>query len=130
MARHFTVDEANALLPILTPVIQGIQTLHRQMMELVQDIAEFETRAAGNGHGEGTDVISPNRSLHKVRREIEQRLSYLQGVGVQLKDADEGVVDFPSRMFDREVYLCWRLGEPSVAHWHDTESGFGGRQPL
>src|SRR5262249_59086050 len=59
--------------------------------------------------------------------EYEQEL---RGLGVELKDYFTGLIDFPCKMDDREVYLCWRLGEPEVAHWHELEAGFAGRQKL
>lgn len=129
MARHFTVDEANELIPTLTPVLEDMQGLRRQMLEAAREIAEFEARISRNGHGDA-EVLKPNKTFARLRSELEQRLMYLQGIGVHVKDIDEGIIDFPSRMFDREVYLCWRLGEPAVGHWHDIDSGFGGRQPL
>ena len=62
--------------------------------------------------------------------EMQKALDELDGLGVQLKDIDQGLVDFPSRRDGRVVYLCWRLGEETIAWWHDVDTGFAGRQPL
>ena len=61
--------------------------------------------------------------MHEYERELEQ-------LGVELKDYYTGLIDFPCWMDGREVYLCWRLGEPDVAHWHEVTEGFAGRQTL
>jgi hypothetical protein len=60
-------------------------------------------------------------------REFEQELVNL---GVELKDYQTGLIDFPCWMDDHEVYLCWRLDEPEVAHWHEMDAGFAGRRKL
>ena len=62
--------------------------------------------------------------------EFQSILLELKGLGVLLKDIDMGLVDFPSRRDGREIYLCWRKGEPRVAFWHDMDSGYAGRRPL
>jgi hypothetical protein len=128
--RQYTVEEANAQLPTLTAILEDLQRLRARMLTIAQMVTEFELRAAQNGHGEGSDALNPENDLRDVRAEMEQRLLYLQGLGIQLKDIENGIVDFPSRMFGRDVYLCWRLGEEQVAHWHDMEAGFAGRRPL
>ena len=65
-------------------------------------------------------------ALDTLRREVEG----LSAMGLILRDADSGLVDFPSRLEGREVFLCWRLGQDRVTHWHGPESGFAGRKPL
>ena len=73
-----------------------------------------------------TIVVEYERDQRKMR-EFEQELAEL---GVELKDYFTGLIDFRCRMDGREVYLCWRLGEPAVAHWHELDAGFSGRQKL
>jgi hypothetical protein len=128
--RHFTVEEANVLVPTLTAVLQDLQRLHQRMLGIAEDVAAFETLALQNGHGGDSPALVPDNDMTPVRQEIEQRLLYLQGIGVQLKGIAEGIVDFPARMWGRDVYLCWHLGEETVSHWHDIDAGFAGRQPL
>ena len=128
--RQFTVAEANDLLPLLTPALEDIRRIHGRILEAVQAVREFEQRAASNGHGENSRVFDPELDTAKLQAEMEQRLRYLHGIGVVLKDIEHGILDFPTRMHGRDVYLCWRLGEESVGYWHDIEAGFAGRQPL
>jgi hypothetical protein len=61
---------------------------------------------------------------------MEEYVRELKALGVELKDYFTGLIDFPSLMDGRPVYLCWRLGEPEVAHWHELEAGVAGRQKL
>jgi len=61
---------------------------------------------------------------------MQERMVFLEAQSIVLKDIQHGIIDFPSRMYDRDVYLCWRLGEDSVSHWHDVDAGFAGRRPL
>ena len=87
-------------------------------------------QAIQNGHVTKTDIISPQKDLRRIYGDIRQRLVYLQEIGVHVKDVEHGILDFPTRMWGRDVYLCWRLGEESVNHWHDMDAGFAGRRPL
>lgn len=128
--RHFTVDEANALIPMLVPILGELRELYQRMSQVALEVHDFETRASQNGHGERTNVFSPGHDLRQIHADLEQRVLYLRALGCQLKDIEHGVLDFPSRMFGRDVYLCWRLGEDRVGHWHDIDAGFAGRQPL
>jgi hypothetical protein len=128
--RHFTVEEANALIPLLAPVLLDLREVYHRFQEAVDKIEEFEVRAGQNGHGEGAGGLPRELDLPPIKHELEQRLNYLSGIGVQLKDIEEGVLDFPSRMYGQDVLLCWRLGESEVAHWHSEDDGFAGRRPL
>ncbi len=68
--------------------------------------------------------------LEKEVKLFEQHLEQFAGLGVELKDLDEGLVDFYAVRGDKLVYLCWKEGEDQIRHWHDLESGFGGRRPM
>ena len=128
--RHFTLDEANALLPSLIPVLEELRDLYGRVLTAADVVQDFERRAVQNGHGQGHQVFSPGYDLRQLHQEMQSRLQYLEGIGLHLKDLENGILDFPTRMFGRDVYLCWRLGEERVAYWHDMDAGFAGRQPL
>ncbi len=121
--RHFTREEANALLPKLTPLLAQLQEAKEQLTdteahELLSDAAP------SNGGGD------PGQQVGVAFLEVRRLLEALEGSGIVLRDIDRGLVDFPAHLDGREVYLCWELGEDEVAHWHDLEAGYGGRQPL
>ena len=119
--KQYSVDEANALLPFLAPALVEL----REKFEEATEIRVLLTKAAsGNGWSDKRDRWS--RTLGRVAELIERLAEW----EVELKDISTGLVDFPTTMEGREAYLCWRLGEPEVAHWHFKEDGFQGRRPL
>jgi hypothetical protein len=129
--RLFTVDEANASLPLVRAIVQDLA-------DLSQEVIERRERLSHLLAGRERDENSPYDSeLTQVERELEQDSERLQefveelrDLGVEPKNGPQGLVDFPSLMDGRIVYLCWRLGEPEVLHWHELDAGFRGRQSL
>lgn len=121
--RHYTVDEANALLPSVKPVLRRLRDAKDQLTdsELHEELSEA---APTNGGGE------PGRQVGEAFLEIRRLLGTLEEAGIVVRDIDRGLIDFPAIREGDEVYLCWELGEDTVAHWHDLESGYGGRQEL
>ena len=88
-------------------------------------------KSTGNGHVKDEDALGEKRRrAEALVEQINVRLARINGWGVELKGIDEGLIDFPSRRDERVVYLCWRLGEDSIAWWHEIDVGFAGRQPL
>jgi hypothetical protein len=121
--RLFTLDEANALLPALRPLLERLQDAQRKLgdRELLQ---RLRSAAAGNGGGAAArDVMATGDEFGRVAAEIEN-------LGVVVRDPASGLVDFPAQREGAAVFLCWRVGEDTVGHWHDRDSGFMGRQPL
>ena len=122
--KYFTVDEANALLPELRKRLQSIQTLRESIPASYRKAAPVLRLVRWDSGGrEAADYTA--QVWHLTRH-----LRRLQEMGIQLKDLDRGLVDFPAWRADQEVLLCWHLGEDEVGHWHDLESGYAGRQPL
>lgn len=121
--RHFTVEEANGLLASLSPLLEQLREARDQLTDSEAHEALSEA-APGNGGGE------PGRQVGVAFLEVRRLLEALEQSGIVLRDIDRGLIDFPALREGREVYLCWELGEREVGHWHDLESGFGGRKPL
>jgi len=122
--RYFTVDDANALLPELTALLRAMLDARQHMIDSRQTWEPMVEKARSNGGG------AHGRALYKDTQTIHTTLEQLTDWGILIKDVDTGLVDFPHMRDGREVYLCWRLGEPSVMYWHDADSGVAGRQPL
>ena len=121
--RHFTREQADAVLPKLQPLLLELreakdQLTDEQAHELLSDAAP------GNGGGE------PGHQVGTAVLEIRRLLDTLEEAGIVIRDIDRGLIDFPALMDGREVYLCWELGEDSIGYWHELEAGYGGRQPL
>jgi len=129
--KYFTVTEANAALPLVGVIVRDITELARDLRERHERLARVrpsERGTLGDAHREEVQLVQAEFERDQERmQEFEQELKNL---GVELKDYYTGLIDFPCWMNNHEVYLCWRLGEPDVAHWHEIEAGFAGRQKL
>jgi hypothetical protein len=128
--RHFTIDEANELIPTLTGLIEGLQRLLKRMEEVAEEVRQFELEVMHNGHGKSSPLFQEGHDLDEIRQDIEGGLLIVRETGVHLKSIEHGILDFPTLMFGREVYLCWQLGEEQVSHWHELNTGFAGRKSL
>jgi len=121
--RHFTPVEANAMLPRLRPMLERLRDAKGELTDAEAHEA-LSDAAPGNGGG------SPGRQVGEGFLEVRGILGAFEQAGIVIKDIDRGLIDFPAIIDGREVFLCWELGEDEVAHWHDLESGYGGREPL
>jgi hypothetical protein len=121
--RHFTREEANALLPQLTRLLTRLRDAKDELTDAEAHEVLSESAPANGGGEQGRQV---GVAFLEVRRLLET----LERGGIVLRDIDRGLVDFPALLEGREVYLCWELREDEVGHWHDLEGGYGGREPL
>ena len=122
----FTVQEANALLPNVRTIVGKIQRAHRQLSKHRED-AKKAAEAAERGGGGIADGVA----YAGILTNLTVQLSELEALGVELKDFERGLVDFPSLRDGRVVLLCWQLGEgDELEWWHDVDAGFAGRTPL
>jgi hypothetical protein len=121
--RHFTREQANALLPRVEPILTSL----RGARDRLTDSEAHEllaTAAPANGGG------GPGRLVGEAFMEVRVLLGELEELGVLIRDIDRGLIDFPAVIDGREAYLCWELDEQEIAFWHDLESGYSGRRPL
>ena len=123
-ARYYTVEEANALLPTLRPVVADILAARQRIVDAQPELWPMLEKAIGNGGSQKAGAVLAD--FEKIQRSIQA----VEALGLQIKDVNTGLVDFLSERNGREVYLCWRYDEPRVDHWHDLDAGFAGRQPL
>ena len=129
--RHFTPEEANALLDQVRPLAESVVAHRRSFTVAAARRARLTQRISGNGGD--FDPQEPSELDEQLRREAEAvagAVEELQGLGVLVKDLDRGLVDFPALRDGEEVLLCWQVGESEVAYWHGPEEGFAGRKPL
>jgi hypothetical protein len=129
--RYYTPAQANATLPLVRAIVQDI-------VELAGDIQERQersdrTRVGGRGklsaaHEE--ESAGGQAELERAQERMRELESELADLGIELKDYLMGLIDFRCRMDGRDVYLCWKLGEPTVAYWHELDAGYNGRQRL
>lgn len=122
----FTIQEANALLPKVRTILARIQRAHGKLTNYSEDVKKAAEAAEQGGGG-----IADGIAYASVLTELTLQLAELEGLGVQLKDFERGLVDFPSLRDGRVVLLCWQLGEgDELEWWHDVDAGFAGRTPL
>lgn len=131
MTRHrrfFTPESANATLPLVGRVVDDLVRLHGVWRAAV---TSYElAQADADASEESAAAREARLEVGRLAGEIESCLDELEQVGCLFRDFDLGLVDFPAEHDGRVVCLCWRRGEPEVAHWHEMEAGFAGRQPL
>ncbi len=130
MSRTFTLDEATALLPRLREILNEMQEKKPQVDAIREEIVAMTKTASGNGHLESQDVRDKQKAAQGLIERLNEFGAELRELGCELKGIDEGLIDFPSEREGRTVYLCWKLGEDDITHWHEIDTGFGGRQPL
>ena len=121
--RHFTVDEANAELARIEPMLE---TLREAKGELLDDEAREALTEASTTNGGG----DPGKQVGEAFLTVRRILSALNEAGIVVRDVDRGLIDFPAVIDEQEVYLCWELGEDEVGFRHDMDAGYGGREPL
>jgi len=129
--RHFTPEEANELLPRVRPIAESLVEHRRAFTVAAARRARLTAHISGNGGD--FDPQEPRELEAELEREAEgvaRAVAELQALGVQVKDLDTGLVDFPALRDGEEVLLCWRVGEAEVAWWHGADEGFAGRKRL
>ncbi len=120
------------MLPILESLLRRSIESKGLIEEIDQEFADLGQRIFLNG---GTLVDMRACAARKAEREraiqsAKDTLSEINAIGVQVKDLDIGLLDFPCLMDGEIVLLCWKMGEPTISHWHGTEEGYSGRKPL
>jgi hypothetical protein len=131
-SRTFTLDEAQTLLPVLESLLRTAIAAKKLMEEVEAEMQAVQRRVFLNG-GTYLDIV-PLARRKAERIKAEQRLrdafAEIDAIGVQVKDLDIGLLDFPCEVDGCTVLLCWKLGEASITHWHGTDEGFAGRKPV
>jgi hypothetical protein len=130
--RTFTLSEAQTLLPVLESLLRRAIAANAKAVTLEDEMQQLNQRIFLSG-GMNVDVPHVARrrgERHIAIREAKDTLNEIDSIGVQVKDLDTGLLDFPCMMDGEVVLLCWRLGEKSIDYWHTVEAGFAGRQLL
>ena len=122
----FTIEEENALLPSVKNILGKIQRTHKNLSRFRKQAKKAAEAAEQGGGGIAEGVLYAT-----LLTGLTSRIAELEEVGVQIKDFERGLVDFPSLREGRVVLLCWQLGEgDQLEWWHDVDAGFAGRTPL
>jgi hypothetical protein len=125
MFKYFTPQQANRMLKDVKARFERIVSLRDRvfmLQEELQRVVEYD--------GSLSAYIIKKQELNKALTELYKAIEDLEGLGVIVKSIDEGLVDFPAKRFDEDVWLCWKVGEEEVRFWHGKDEGFMGRKPL
>lgn len=126
--RLFTVDEANGLLPALRPLMKRIFD-HLDFLRKKSESVIRQERLSPNSP-DLMERLQENDSIARIIQEVKGLVEEVNSCGCVCKGVEQGLVDFPCMLGGEIVFLCWRYGEESVAHWHRIKEGFAGRRPL
>jgi hypothetical protein len=128
--RTFTLDQAQSLLPVLESLLRAAIGGKKVMEEVEAEAQELSHRIFLNGGTYVNVVAVARRKAERARAEqrAKDALSEIDSIGVQVKDLDIGLLDFPCEVEGKTVLLCWKMGETSITHWHGTDEGFAGRK--
>ena len=128
-ARIFTLEEAERTLPLLRRILSDLRTEYRIWQEA---LAEYELLSGGARaeEGETEELGAARRAVTDSADRISAYLDEIQAIGCLFKGFDAGLVDFYTLREDRLVFLCWRVDEAHITHWHEVEAGYSGRQPI
>lgn len=128
----FTIEEANATLPLVRAIATDLATLSREVIDRRERLAALHnSRRPSKSHDAYSEELAQiEDELTKDAERLHEYVEELRALGVEPKNGPEGLIDFPCQMDGRVVYLCWKLGEPEVLHWHELDAGYPGRQSL
>ena len=124
MAHYFTLEEANAALEVIKPLMEEVMIIRQDILASQPEVWPVIEKAAGNGGSRAASQLA--RSFERLDRLVHQ----IVDTGAVLKDINTGLLDFTAWRGDHEVYLCWRHGEARIEYWHEIEAGFAGRQEI
>ena len=125
MGQYFTVKSANEILPI---VIKKYEYAKKQKDLIIKTEQELTHRMSTEDSL--IDYATLKQKLNSVVTKFYQSLEDLENTGVVVKQLDQGLLDFPAKRFDQEIWLCWKEGETEVKFWHEKDTGFMGRKPI
>jgi len=128
MAQTFTVDQANRTLPLVRRIVRDIVEAHAIWQGRVREFEVATVQSRADRPSSRAEELQ--REAQRLARDIQGFVDELRELGVEFKGYDMGLVDFPSEMEGRTVYLCWKLGEDTVLFWHEVDAGYAGRRPL
>jgi hypothetical protein len=132
VSKTFTLSEAQTLLPVLEALLKRAQTAGKRAAELGIEMQQLSQRIflSGGLHVNVAQAARRRAERDKALQEANDTVAEIDEIGVQVKDLEKGLLDFPCVIDGQTVLLCWKLGEKEIGFWHTPEEGFAGRKPL
>jgi hypothetical protein len=130
--KTFTLEEAQSLLPVLESLLKRAIEGKESAEEVGSGLSELIRRIylSGGMRVDASQVAKQRAEMESHLLRVRECIAEMDSIGVQVKDLETGLLDFPCRLDDEVVLLCWRMGEPAIDYWHTAEQGFQGRQPV
>jgi hypothetical protein len=130
--KTFTIDEAQSLLPVLESLLKRAIEGKQAAEQVESSLSELARRIylSGGMRVDAAAVVKQRAEMEAHLKLAQESIAEIDAIGVQVKDLETGLLDFPCRLDEEVVLLCWRMGETSIEHWHTVESGFQSRQPV
>ena len=130
--RTFTLSEAQALLPVLESLLRAAMEGKKTAEAVSGELSALQNRIflSGGYHVDILQVLKRKAEGEKAAQHARDAIAEISATGVQVKDLDIGLLDFPCQVDGEIVLLCWKSGEKEITHWHGTEEGFAGRKPI
>lgn len=130
--KTFSLQEARSLLPILESLLRSSIEGKKLIEDVDKELSNLSERIflTGGAFVEVKKVALRRAERDKAVQRVKDAIAEINAIGVQVKDLDIGLLDFPCKVDEEIILLCWKLGEPSITHWHSTEEGFAGRKPI
>jgi hypothetical protein len=125
MFSYFTIASANEKLPLVVAKFKHVVNLKNEIMKIEQELSSSLTPASNF-----EQYVTIKQKLNSIVTKFYQAIEDLESTGVVIKGIEEGLLDFPSKRFDQEVWLCWKEGEKEIKFWHEKDVGFSGRKPI
>jgi len=125
MTTYFSLTDANKILPTVIKKFNYSKMLKSEIIKIEQQIgSDFTSKTSME------DYVILKQKLNRKVTEFYQSVEDLERLGVVLKGLEQGLLDFPAKRFDEEIWLCWKDGEIEIKFWHEKDSGFMGRKPI
>ena len=125
MFSYFTIKTANQVLPNVIKKYNYVLSCKNEIMQ-----AEKQIQLSVSTSNNFKEYVELKQQLNSKITKFYQSVEDLESTGVVVKSIDEGLLDFPAKRFDDEVWLCWKAGETEIKFWHEKDSGFNGRKPI
>jgi hypothetical protein len=130
--KTFTLEEAQSLLPVMESLLKRAIEGKQLAQQVESGLSDLARRIyLSGGMRVDTDKVAKLRAeMEGHVQRVRESIAEIDSIGVQVKDLDAGLLDFPCRLDDQVVMLCWRMGETAIEHWHPVDTGFKDRQPV
>jgi hypothetical protein len=130
--RHFTLDEAHALLPVLESLLRSAMESKKQVDNIGKEFQDLAHKVflSGGMLLPVTKLTHRKAERDKAVQQVRDAVTEINATGVQVKDLEIGLLDFPCETEAGTILLCWKMGESKITHWHGTDEGFAGRKPI